>query len=90
MMGLGVFLLLLAALAAYDLLKGKAGVWASIGITRDMLSWMAYGLGAAAVLLILLALRQRGRRDRSREAELAELQEEYARLSEGQDSSHAN
>jgi hypothetical protein len=90
MMGLGVFLLLLAALAAYDLLKGKAGVWASIGITRDMLSWMAYGLGAAAVLLVVLALRHRGRRDRAREAEMAELQEEYARLSERKDSPLSN
>jgi hypothetical protein len=86
MMGLGVFLFLLAALAAYDLLTGKAGVWASIGITRDTLSWIAYGLGAAAVLLVVLALRQRGRRDRVREAELVELQEEYARLLEQKNS----
>lgn len=87
MMGLGVFLFLLAALAAYDLLTGKAGVWASIGVTRDMLSWMAYGLGAVAGLLVVLALRRRLRPDRAREAELAELEEEYARLRERQDSS---
>ena len=87
MMGLGVFLLLLAALAAYDLLTGKAGVWAAIDITRDTLSWMAYGFGAAAVLLIGLALKRRLRRDRAREAELAKLEEEYAALRESRESS---
>jgi len=87
MMGLGVFLLLLAALAAYDLLTGKAGVWASVGITRDTLSWMAYGLGAAAVLLVGLALKRRLRPDRAREAELAKLEEEYATLRESKGSS---
>jgi hypothetical protein len=87
MMGLGVFLLLLAGLAAYDLLKGKAGVWASIGITRDTLWWVAYGFGAVAVLLIGLALKRRLRRDHAREAELARLEEEYASLRESRDES---
>ena len=80
MMGVGVFLLLLAALAAYDLLTGKAGVWASLGITRDTLSWMAYGFSAVALLLIGLALKRRLRPDGARAAELTKLEEEYATL----------
>jgi hypothetical protein len=80
-MGGGVFLLLLALLAAYDLLNGKAGIYAQFGITRETLKWVAWlgaGVGAAAILRAVL---RRGR-DRSREAELAQLEEEYARLQE--------
>ena|SRR5689334_4844700 len=82
MMGGGVFLLLLAGLAAYDLLNGKAGIYQPLGITRDMLKWIAWGcagLGAAAILQTLI---RRRHRDRSRETELAELEEDYARLKE--------
>ena len=81
MMGGGVFLLLLAGLAAYDLLNGKTGIYAPLGITRDMLKWIAWGGCAAGLAAILRAVTHRPR-DRSREAELAELEEEYARLKE--------
>jgi hypothetical protein len=79
-MGAGVFLILLAALAGYDLLTGKAGVWMAIGITRDMLSLIAYGAGGVAVALMAYAIVKRLRRDRSRDAELVELEQEYSRL----------
>jgi hypothetical protein len=79
-MGGGVFLILLAALALYDLYTGKAGVWAAVGITRDALNWIAYGCGAAGAALIIQAVARRIRRDSSREAELEKLGEEYAKL----------
>ena len=81
LMGGGVFLLLLAGLAAYDLLNGKAGIYAPLGITRDMLKWIAWGGGGLGLAAILRAVMSHSR-DRSRETELAELEEEYARLKE--------
>ena len=79
-MGAGVFLILLAALAGYDLMTGKAGVWMSIGITRGTLNLVAYGCGGVGVVLIAYALIRRLRRDRKLEAELAELEQQYSRL----------
>lgn len=85
-MGAGVFLILLAALACYDLLSGKAGIWLAVGITRDRLEWIAYGCGAAAAVLMIQAIARRIKRDRSRETELAELEQEHTRLLERKDS----
>ncbi|MGA9771751.1 MAG: hypothetical protein WBV94_22160 [Blastocatellia bacterium] len=85
-MGAGVFLILLAALAGYDLLTGKAGIWMAIGITRDMLNLIAYGSGGIAVALITYAIVKRLRRDRKRERELDELEQEYSRLLDHQKS----
>jgi hypothetical protein len=79
-MGGGVFLILLAALAGYDLLTGKSGIWLTVGVTRDTLTWLAYGCGAAGAALMVQALARHYRRDRKRETELADLQQEYARL----------
>jgi hypothetical protein len=82
MMGGGLFVLLLGLLAAYDLLNGRAGIYAPLGITRDLLQWIAWGGIGLGALAILRTVMRRGRRDRSREAELAALEEEYARLDE--------
>ena len=82
MMGGGVFVLLLGLLAAYDLINGRSGIYAPLGITRDLLQWVAWGgiaLGAAA---LLRTVTRHHRRDRAREAELAALEEEYARLND--------
>ena len=79
-MGAGVFLILLAALAGYDLMTGKAGVWIAVGITQDTLNLVAYGCGGVGVALIAYALTRRLRRDRKREAELNKLEQEYSRL----------
>jgi len=81
LMGGGVFLLLLGLLAAYDLFNGKAGIYAPLGITREMLKWIALGGGGLGAVAILKAVLSRGR-DRAHEVELAELTEEYARLKE--------
>jgi hypothetical protein len=85
MMGGGVFLLLLGVLAAYDLLNGKAGIYQPLGITRDGLKWIAWGCGGIGVAAILQTVMRRRLRDRSRETELARLEEEYARLKERQE-----
>jgi len=85
MMGGGVFLLLLAGLAAYDLLNGKAGIYQPLGITCDLLKWIAWGCGGLGAAAILQTLIRRRRRDRSRETELGELEEDYARLKERQE-----
>ncbi|HEV8485509.1 MAG TPA: hypothetical protein VGV87_18340 [Blastocatellia bacterium] len=79
-MGGGVFLGLLAAGAGYDLVFGKAGAWQGIGITHSMLTWLAYGFGGASVTLLLTGwIRQRSSA-RAREATLADLELEFARL----------
>jgi hypothetical protein len=85
-MGGGVFLILLAALAGYDLLTGKSGIWLAVGVTRDTLIWIAYGFGVAGAALIALALARHYRRDHKRETELADLEQEYARLLDLKDS----
>ncbi|MFL6216946.1 MAG: hypothetical protein ACJ74J_23890 [Blastocatellia bacterium] len=84
-MGGGVFVLLLGLLAAYDLLNGRTGIYAPLGITRDLLQWIAWGGIGLGALAILRTVMRRRRRDRSREIELAALEEEYARLNEGRD-----
>src|SRR6266498_3658423 len=75
LMGGGVFLLLLGGLAVYDLLNGKTGIYQPLGITRDMLTWIAWGCGGLGTAAILWAVRRRHRRDRARETELARLEE---------------
>ena len=82
-MGGGVFVLMLGLLAAYDLLNGRTGIYAPLGITRDLLQWIAWGGIGLGALAILRTVMRRRRRDRSREIELAALEEEYARLNEG-------
>src|SRR5581483_979813 len=83
LMGGGVFLLLLALLAAYDLLNGKASIYAPLGVKRAMLQWIALGGGIAGAAAMVKAWLGRGR-SHAREAELAALSEEYARLKENQ------
>jgi hypothetical protein len=86
LMGGGIFLLLLALLAAYDLANGKASIYAPLGITRDLLTWIAGAGGILGAAAILKALHGRGRHG-ARAAELAELVEEYARLKEHHEAS---
>jgi hypothetical protein len=79
-MGGGLFLLLLAAGAGYDIITGKAGIWSSVGVTRDLLLFIAWGLGAAGAVLVIQGIVRQRRRDREREARLAELELQYSRL----------
>lgn len=80
LMGGGIFLLLLGAGAGYDLLTGKEGVWSPLGGTHDRLLLIAWGLGIAGAVLIIRGVIQQRRRDREREARLAELERQYSRL----------
>ncbi len=79
-MGIGVFLGLLAAIGAYDLRNGNAGLWLAIGITDGQLTALAAGFGVAALLLILYGIRLHQRRDYRRERELEMLMQELEEL----------
>jgi len=78
--GAGVFLFLLAALAGYDIVSGKSGVWSHVGITAEILKWIAIGLGSAAILLCAVAFIRVKRRNLDRDYRLELMEEEYAEL----------
>lgn len=81
-LGGGVFLLLLAVGAAYDLLVGQSGVWSMLGVSRHALVWIANGLGGCSISLLVFALARRRRRDASLDSRLNQLEQEYAELLE--------
>ena len=81
-MGGGVFLFLLAAGSAYDLFTGNNSLSFMLDITRDQLYWITGGLSGASLLLLAVAAAREWRRDRTREAQLDELEQEFARLLE--------
>lgn len=81
-LGGGVFLMLLAAGAAYDLLVRQSASWLILGVTREALTWIAWGLGGCAVILVLLALTRIRRRDTNLEVRLDEMEQEYAEILE--------
>jgi hypothetical protein len=81
-LGAGVFLLFLAAGAAYDLVAGKGGAWSFLGVTRQTLVWIAGGLGAGAVILLLVGFRRVKLSDSGLRAKLDLMEREYAELLE--------
>ncbi|HJQ70400.1 MAG TPA: hypothetical protein VKA70_15590 [Blastocatellia bacterium] len=83
LMGLGVFLGLLALGGVYEIVAGNAGPWLRLGITRVMLYWITGGLGLVSLALFAAAARRERRRDRDREARLASLESELADIIEG-------
>jgi hypothetical protein len=82
LMGGGVFLALIGAMAAYDYFTGKAGVWSSLGITSDMLLWVAILLVAVGLGLVARGIIVKRRGKTTHETELAALEQEYADLLE--------
>lgn len=84
-MGGGIFLLLLAAGAGYDLITGRESIWSPIGVTHDLLMFIAWALGVAGVVLLIQGFARQRRRDRDRENRLAELERRYSRLLDDQD-----
>ncbi|HYP25913.1 MAG TPA: hypothetical protein VE262_04265 [Blastocatellia bacterium] len=78
-LGGGVFLLLLALGAGYDIVSNNEGIWFAFGVTREMLHRLAGGLGFASVCLFALAAWRNRMRDREGEARLSELEQEFAR-----------
>lgn len=81
-LGAGVFLLFLAAGAAYDLVAGKGGVWLILGVTRESLVWIASGLGISATILLMLGFRRVRLSDTGVRAKLDLMEREYAELLE--------
>ncbi|HXU37089.1 MAG TPA: hypothetical protein VN937_12065 [Blastocatellia bacterium] len=81
-LGGGVFLLLLAAGASYDLIVGKSAAWSMIGMTRETLIWIATGLVVAAILLLAIGLLRTKHRDPSLDIKLDQMEQEYAELLE--------
>jgi len=83
-LGLGVFLVLLAALAAYDLFSGKQVVWQMLGVSRAALSWIAGAIGGVSVILLLYGLLRIKRSDNEAGARLEQMEQQYAELVERQ------
>jgi hypothetical protein len=81
-LGGGVFLLLLAAGAAYDLAANKSASWLMLSVTRETLAWIAYGLGGFAIVLVVLALIRIRRRDVTLDVRLDQMEQEYAEMLE--------
>jgi hypothetical protein len=81
-LGGGVFLLLLAAGASYDLIAGKSAAWSMIGLTHQTLLSIATGLIVGAVLLLALGLVRLRRCDASLDIKLDQMEQEYAELLE--------
>ena len=84
-LGGGVFLLLLAAGAAYDLIGRKSGAWLTLGVTRETLVWTASALGGGAIVLLLGAFVRIRRRDSNLDARLDQMERDYAELLERRD-----
>ena len=80
--GLGVFLLLLAIGAVYDLVTGNSGVWMMLGISRDGLNWIAGGLGVVSLTLLGIGATMILRADKNLASKLDEAEREYAELIE--------
>jgi type IV secretory pathway VirB6-like protein len=79
-LGVGVFMLLLAAGAGYDLLAGKAAAWSMVGLTHETLISIAMVLAAGAILLLAIGFRLSKRRDASLDIKLDQMEQEYAEL----------
>lgn len=79
-LGGGVFLLLLAAGAAYDLITGKGTAWLALGIARQTLISIVVGFAGVAIILLGIALVRLKQRDTSLEIELDRMEQEYAEL----------
>jgi len=80
--GAGVFLLLLAALATYDLSTGKSEVWGVQGLSREILVGIAIAFGGGAIILLVYAFTRITRRDHNLDARLDLMEQEYAELVE--------
>jgi hypothetical protein len=80
-----VFLVFLAAGAAYDLVARKGGVWLNLGLTRETLVWIAIALGVSATILMMLGLRRVRLSDTGVKAKLDLMERDYAELLERRD-----
>jgi len=79
-MGGGVFLLLLAAGAFYDLASRNTSIWDIIGASREVIWVIAILLGVAGGGLIAWGVARHLWRDSGAEEQLAKMQIEYEEL----------
>lgn len=85
-MGGAVFLLILAAGAAYDLVTRNAALSIALGVTRETLLRIALCCGLGGLALLAHAVVRSRFSDQSRDAELATLEQAYADLLDRKDS----
>lgn len=85
-MGGAVFLLILGAGAAYDVVTHNAVLSIVMGVTRETLVRVAFGCGLGGLALLAHAIVRSRFSDRSRDAELVELEHAYADLLDRKDS----
>lgn len=78
--GGAVFLLLLAVMAGYDLMNGKAGLWAMVGITAELLKFLVVAFVVVGLVLLAFVWFSGRRRGNLPEMKLAELEDELERL----------
>jgi len=81
-LGGGVFMLLLATGAAYDVIARKAAAWSMLGLTHQTLLSIAMVLGVGAILLLAIGLLRAKHRDASLDIKLDQMEQEYAELLE--------
>ncbi|MEW6208987.1 MAG: hypothetical protein AB1631_11515 [Acidobacteriota bacterium] len=81
-MGGGLFLLLLAAGALYDIATGNASIQFALGIGRDQFYMLAAALAASSIALIATGIVRERKRDRAREEKLDEFERELADMIE--------
>jgi hypothetical protein len=85
-LGLGVFLLLLSAGAAYDLISAKQLVWQMLGVSREALTWITGVVGCTAIALLVYGFLLTKGADTGARARLDQMEEQYAELVERQNS----
>lgn len=81
-LGAGVFLFLLAAGAIYDVIAGKSGIWLTLGVDHETLTWIAIALGASAIILLLTGFVLSKRRNVELDYRLEQMEQEYSELRE--------
>jgi hypothetical protein len=79
-LGAGVFTLLLAAGAVYDVTEGKSAAWSMVGVTHQTLTLLAVALAIVGLVLLSIGLLRRRNRDTSLDIKLEQMEQEYAEL----------
>lgn len=85
-LGGAVFLLMLSAGAAYDLVTNNAALSIGLGVMRETLLRIALCCGLGGLALLALAIVRSRFSDKSLDAELEELEHAYADLLDSKDS----
>ena len=81
-LGAAAFLILLCLGATYDYVRQRTGLWASLGISHQMLGVAAWTFGGAGAALTLYGLMRQRKRQSEGETELQALEDELADLLE--------